>query len=137
MTWLVGFVAARKIDPSEGPARQSYGPISGGFIQLYEGTLDPTARLVVGEGIENSLSAAQIAGGLHAISGISAKNLAKINPPLAAEYLIAADNDPPGLRALALSPCVSFAPATAHGSLCRRVLAPIGTMFYSKRLQNE
>ena len=52
---------------------------------------------MIGEGIENALSAAQLGGGLPAIAGISAKNLAKITPPPAREYIIAADHDPPGL----------------------------------------
>ena len=75
-----------------------FGPFGGGFVQLYEGELDPTSKLVIAEGIETALSAAQIAGGLPAIAALSANNLPKITPPLAAEYIIAADHDEPGLK---------------------------------------
>ena len=98
ITWLAGFVAATKRDKELGPQRQFFGPVASGYIKLYAGELDPKSKLVIAEGVETALAAAQIANGLPAIAGLSANNLAKITPPIAAEYIVAADNDAPGLR---------------------------------------
>jgi putative DNA primase/helicase len=98
ITWLAGFVAATKRDKELGPQRQFFGPVASGYIKLYAGELDPKSKLVIAEGVETALAAAQIANGLPAIAGLSANNLAKITPPTAAEYIVAADNDAPGLR---------------------------------------
>ena len=94
VTWLAP-CKTRKRDAD--PQRQFFAPIKGGYIKLYEGELDPSAKLVIGEGVESALSAAQIMGGVPAIAALNAGNLPKITPPLASEYIIAADNDPPGL----------------------------------------
>ncbi|MGA7454466.1 MAG: toprim domain-containing protein [Rhodoplanes sp.] len=102
LTWLSGDIT-RKRDAE--PQRQFFGAVSGGHIRLYDGELDPSAKLVIAEGIETALSAAQLGGGIPAIAAMSANNFPKISPPLASEYLISADNDPPGLqgaRALAV-----------------------------------
>ncbi|MGA7453960.1 MAG: toprim domain-containing protein [Rhodoplanes sp.] len=104
VTWL-SEDKKTKSDPSLGPQRQMFGPTRGGFIKLYAGELDPTSKLIIAEGIETALSAAQIGGGIPSIAALSANNLPKISPPLASEYLICTDNDPPGLqgaRALAV-----------------------------------
>lgn len=81
------------------PARASLGPVSGGAVQLQQpGEGIP---LVVAEGIETALSAAKMISGA-AWSAISAGNLATLPlPPLPAcpVVVIAADPDPPGLRA--------------------------------------
>jgi putative DNA primase/helicase len=78
------------------PQRQFFGPISGGFIRLYAGEHEAKAKLLIAEGVETAAAASQITG-LPAIAALSAKNLPKIRPPLAAEYLVCADNDPAGL----------------------------------------
>jgi putative DNA primase/helicase len=101
VTWLSPDLTAKR---KQEPQRQFFGPVGGGFIKLYAGELDPKGKLIVAEGIETAMAASQIAGGLPAIAALSAKNLVKITPPPAAEYIIAADNDAPGLagaRALA------------------------------------
>ena len=97
VTWL-SEDKKTKSDPSLGPQRQMFGPISGGFVKLFEGELNPKSKLVIAEGIETALSAAQLGGNLFAIAAMSANNLPKINPPLASEYVICADHDAPGLR---------------------------------------
>jgi phage/plasmid primase-like uncharacterized protein len=81
------------------PARASLGPVLGSAVQLQQ----PSERvpLVVAEGIETALSAAKMIGGA-AWSAVSASNLAELSlPPLPAcpVVVIAADLDPPGLRA--------------------------------------
>ena len=108
----------QKRDPNLGLQRQTFGPIKGGHICLYDGELDPSAKLVIAEGIETVLAVAQIGGNLPAIAGISANNLREINPPPAAEYLIAADNDAPGLkgaRALKVKVFLRVGPAPDGG----------------------
>src|SRR5262249_1324282 len=85
VTWLNG-------DLTHKLERKMYGPIRGGYVELYKGKHDAAQRLIIGEGVENALAAAQLAG-LPAISALSATNMPKIMPPPAAEYIIAADND--------------------------------------------
>ena len=102
VTWL-SLDKTKKRD--EEPQRQSYGTVKGGYIKLYAGELDSSAKLIIGEGVESALSAAQISGGVPAIAAIFAGNLPKITPPPASEFIIAADHDAPGLdgaRALAV-----------------------------------
>ena len=94
VTWLNPGITAKR---DKEPTRQSFGPVGGGFIKLYTGELEPT-KLVIAEGVETAMAAAQIAHGLPAIAGLSATNMPKITPPLAREYIIAADHDTAGLR---------------------------------------
>jgi hypothetical protein len=95
VTWLNASLTDKR---EEEPKRQFFGPIAGGFIKLYAGELEPTAKLIIGEGSESAAAASQIAGGLPAIAALSANNLPKITPPPAGEYIIAADHDDAGLR---------------------------------------
>lgn len=95
VTWLLPDLSGKCDDE---PKRQFFGPISGGYIKLYAGNLPTHAKLLVAEGVETAMAAAQMASGLPAIAGLSATNLPKINPPSANEYIVAADNDKPGLR---------------------------------------
>ena len=90
ITWLTPD-RTKKRDAA--PQRQFFAPIKSGFIKLYEGELDPSAKLVIGEGVESALSAAQICGGIPAIAALNAGNLPEISPPIASEYIIAVDND--------------------------------------------
>ena len=94
VTYLNGELTDKR---EQEPQRQFFGPVSGGYIRLYAGELDPEQKLVIAEGVESALSASQLAGGLPAIAALSANNLPKINPPVAAEYLVCADNDAPGI----------------------------------------
>jgi hypothetical protein len=95
VTWLRWDLAGKR---DQEPTRQFFGTVSGGYIKLYEGDLTPTAKLIIAEGVENAMSAAQIAGGVPAIAALSAMNMPKITPPRAAEYIVAADHDDAGLR---------------------------------------
>ena len=73
------------------PAKASKGPIGGGAILLHS----PVAGmpLVIGEGIETSLSAGRIIGA-PAWAAIAAGNLSRIIPPaVPSEIIIAADPD--------------------------------------------
>ena len=79
------------------PAKASKGPIAGGAIML--DTPQPGRPLVIGEGIETSLSAGRLLG-VPAWSAVAAGNMANIIPPCSvSEVLIAADPDQPGQRA--------------------------------------
>ena len=49
VTWL-SLDKTRKRE--EKPQRQFYGTVKGGYIKFYEGELDPTSKLVIGEGVE-------------------------------------------------------------------------------------
>jgi putative DNA primase/helicase len=82
------------------PQRQCFGPIRGGFVKLFHGFHDPDERLLIGEGIENACSVAQMTGSA-AISALSATNMPLINPPRAREYIICADNDRNGTGQMA------------------------------------
>jgi putative DNA primase/helicase len=78
------------------PPRAGLGPHGGGAIRLH-----PVApEIVIGEGIESSASAGRLLG-LPAWAAISAGNLAKtlILPPEVRSVMIAADPDPPGMKA--------------------------------------
>lgn len=78
------------------PARASKGPIGGGAIMLHAPV--PGASLVIGEGIETSLSAGRIFSA-PAWAAIAAGNMQAITPPArAAEIIIAADPDEVGQR---------------------------------------
>jgi putative DNA primase/helicase len=78
--------------------KKSYGVMKGGYVVVYP--LDrQNPRLVVGEGVENTLAAGSILD-CPAIAGVSATNLPKIIlPPWIRELIIAADNDEAGLSA--------------------------------------
>lgn len=79
------------------PAKASKGPSRCGAIMLHRP--EPGAPLVIGEGIETSLSAGRIIGA-PAWAAVSAGNLAAIVPPPApSEIILAADPDEPGQRA--------------------------------------
>src|SRR5262249_5335364 len=55
VTWLNG-------DLTHKLERKMYGPIRGGYVELYKGKHDAAQRLIIGEGVENALAAAQLAG---------------------------------------------------------------------------
>ena len=73
----------------------SYGPIAGGYVPLAD--IDPKQQLLVGEGIENVLSAMQITG-LPALPRWRS-DLAHVEVPVCSEVIIVADNDDPGYEA--------------------------------------
>lgn len=76
------------------PAKASKGPIRGGAIMLHEPAAG--APLVIGEGIETSLSAGRMIGA-PAWAAIAAGNLKRIIPPAEpSEIILAADPDPTG-----------------------------------------
>jgi putative DNA primase/helicase len=76
------------------PAKASKGPIRGGAIMLHRPVAG--ARLVIGEGIETSLSAGRMIGA-PAWAAIAAGNMKWIVPPAEpSEIILAADPDPPG-----------------------------------------
>jgi phage/plasmid primase-like uncharacterized protein len=79
------------------PTRMSLGPIAGGAVRL--GPSGPV--LVVGEGIESCMSVMQEAGipAWAALSTSGLRNLVLPDLPLAAEVIIAADHDEPGVKA--------------------------------------
>lgn len=78
-------------------ARKIYGSAAGGYI--HASPLDPKRPLIVSEGFETALAAAQISG-LPAVAAVSAGNM-KNNfvPPPCTELIIAADADEPGRQA--------------------------------------
>jgi phage/plasmid primase-like uncharacterized protein len=79
------------------PAKKTLGPIAGGAVRLAE----PGPVLALAEGIETAL-AFMTGSGLPTWAVLSAGNMARLvlpPLPLAAEIVIAADNDPPGLAA--------------------------------------
>lgn len=76
--------------------RQNFGSIKGGYVPLF--AVDPNKPLIVAEGVETALAAAQITG-YAAISALSAANLANVKTPPSSEIIIAADNDPAGRKA--------------------------------------
>jgi phage/plasmid primase-like uncharacterized protein len=87
------------------PAKASLGPVAGGAVMLQKPR--DGVPLVIGEGIETSLSAATMIGAV-AWAAVSAGNLAALPlPPLPAcpAVIIAADPDPPGQRAAGAIAC--------------------------------
>ena len=77
--------------------RRIYGRAKSGYILL--GEIDPDElpkRVIVAEGIETALSAAQLCGGVPAIA-VPGGNFSNIDPPPADELIIAADNDKSGV----------------------------------------
>ncbi|ESZ69538.1 hypothetical protein X727_16825 [Mesorhizobium sp. L103C119B0] len=81
-----------------GNVRRMYGKVAGELVVLKEP--DPEKPFILGEGIETVLSAMQISG-FPGGAATSAGNMEKLRLPNAAEYIIAADNDPPGLKGAA------------------------------------
>lgn len=79
------------------PPKASLGPVWGGAVRLQPAT---NGAVIIGEGIETSASAGILLG-LPAWAAISAGNLAAglLLPSDIGSVTIAADNDPPGLRA--------------------------------------
>lgn len=78
------------------PAKASKGPIRGGAIMLHAPV--PGAPLVIGEGIESSLSAGRIMGA-PGWAAIAAGNMRAIIPPSEpSEVILAADPDEVGQR---------------------------------------
>jgi len=76
--------------------RRNYGTVKGGYAQL--GVIDPDQppeRVIVAEGIETALSAAQLTG-YPAIAVLGANNYASITPPPCGELIVAADNNEVG-----------------------------------------
>lgn len=77
------------------PPRATLGPIGGRVARLCRWTAGP---LVIGEGIETSLSAGLLTG-LPAWAALSAVNMRAVPlPDDCREVVIAADNDPPGQK---------------------------------------
>ena len=78
------------------PPRMTLGPVRGAAVRLHEAT----ECLVVGGGIETSLAAAKVLG-MPAWAAVSAGNMADhlALPQDIRDVIVAADNDPPGLRA--------------------------------------
>jgi len=82
--------ARKKFDDDDYPIRKSLGPIKGGYVAL--APAEPDRPLIVGEGIETTLSAMQLTG-FPGIAALNAGNMKVIDPPEASSYIIAADND--------------------------------------------
>jgi putative DNA primase/helicase len=94
------------------PAKATKGPMAGGAIMLHDQV--GGAPLVIGEGIESSLSAGRLLSAT-AWAGIAAGNLKSIIPPGGpSEIVLAADPDPVGQRE-------AWAAADRWSSLVRRV----------------
>lgn len=72
--------------------KQTFGLVKGGFIVLR--VPEPDKPLIIGEGIESTLSAAKIAGDLPAIATISAGNMTTLpGVPLCSKIIVAGDRD--------------------------------------------
>lgn len=91
----------RRVD-DKGKARQLIGAAKGGFIPLSGEDLYTAPRLVIGEGVESTLSAMQHAG-LPGMAAVSASGLKAVKLPrklfAATEVIVVADNDEPGVSA--------------------------------------
>jgi putative DNA primase/helicase len=90
------FLAPPGIKAAIEPQRASLGAVAGGAVRLWP----VAAELVVGEGIETSLAAAHLLH-LPAWAAVSAGNLADAMklPAEVRAVVIAADHDPPGIKA--------------------------------------
>lgn len=112
-TWLKRDGAGKA--PVE-PAKMTLGPLAGGAVQLTEAG----GCLTVCEGIETGLAIWR-ATGRPVWSGLSTGGMLALRlpaPPLAAEVIIAADNDLPGLKA------AESAAARWHAEGRRVIIAP-------------
>jgi len=77
------------------PPKMTLGPCAGGAVRL----APHGPKLLVAEGIETTLSA-MLASGLPGWAALSTGGLRSLTlPPDAAEIIIAADHDPPGIAA--------------------------------------
>jgi putative DNA primase/helicase len=95
VTWLI-FEAGKIVSKRrKEPQCQFFGPVSGGYIRLYEDDTVPD-KFVIAEGVETATAFAQLRDIPTAIAALSAGNMPKINPPRASGYIIAADNDENG-----------------------------------------
>jgi putative DNA primase/helicase len=95
VTWLTrdGKTKLATDDP-----RKMFGATSGGFIVL-GGISSKARRLVIGEGVETTLSAMEILG-CPGLAALNAGNLPKVSPPIKVkEIVIAADDDEAGRKA--------------------------------------
>jgi putative DNA primase/helicase len=100
VTWL-SLDARSKLAVADGNPKRMFGKAKGGYAQLAEiDPANPPNTLVIGEGVESTLSAMQLSG-LPGIAALSANGLAALRPPKAARYVIAGDNDDAGRRAAA------------------------------------
>jgi phage/plasmid primase-like uncharacterized protein len=88
-----GGMGKAKLDPP----RATLGPVGGAVVRLC--ALQGATRLVIGEGVETSLSAGLLAGA-PAWAALSAGNMAKVMlPDAVAKVIVASDHDAPGQRA--------------------------------------
>jgi putative DNA primase/helicase len=114
------------------PAKKSLGPIRGGAVRLAKvGT-----RLGIAEGIEDALSAMQLDPTLPAWATLGTANfMTVVLPPLplAAEVVIIADNDGPGLKT-ANDAAKRF---RAEGRTVRIARPPQGTKDFNEALQQQ
>jgi putative DNA primase/helicase len=78
--------------------RLLYGNTKGGYVQLSK--IDPNKLLIIGEGIETTLSAMQLAN-QPGIAALSAGNMPAVKLPACKSVIIAADHDEPGREAAA------------------------------------
>jgi putative DNA primase/helicase len=78
--------------------RRSFGKVKGGMIKFGGLSYNPDKPLIVAEGAETALAAAELTG-LPAIAAVSAVNLEAIVLPPCSEVIVAADNDPTGREA--------------------------------------
>ena len=76
--------------------RKTYGKLTGGHVIL--GELDRNQPLLVGEAVEDVLSASEIVGGYPGIASLGAGNLPNITPPPCAKIIIVVDNDEAGWK---------------------------------------
>lgn len=97
VTYLTGNASNNAVG-ANGKKRRMFGKVGGKLVVLEPA--DPERPYILGEGIESVKSAMQITG-LSGAAAISAGNLAKLRPPKAASYIIAADNDAAGREAAA------------------------------------
>jgi putative DNA primase/helicase len=82
--------------------RLLYGTTKGGYVQLSKRSeIDPNKPLIIGEGIETTLSAMQLAN-LPGIASLSASNMSAVKIPSCKSAIVAADHDEPGRKAAAL-----------------------------------
>jgi putative DNA primase/helicase len=80
-------------------ARRVHGVKKGGFIPLWEDELNPDAPLLVGEGVETTLSA-MVLSGYQGVSAVDAGNCASVCLPPCREIIILQDRDEAGRKAV-------------------------------------